>query len=48
MGRQSTFVEEIGLMSTTLDVDSIFRQAGPVLHQHGHEIQPACSTGSTL
>jgi starvation-inducible DNA-binding protein len=27
-------------MSTTLDVDSIIRQAGPVLHQHGHEIQP--------
>jgi starvation-inducible DNA-binding protein len=27
-------------MSTTLDVDSIIQQAGPVLHQHGHEIQP--------
>jgi len=27
-------------MSTTLDVDSIIRQAGPVLNQHGHEIQP--------
>jgi starvation-inducible DNA-binding protein len=27
-------------MSTTLDADSIIRQAGPVLHQHGHEIQP--------
>jgi len=27
-------------MSTTLDVDDIIRQAGPVLHQHGHEIQP--------
>jgi starvation-inducible DNA-binding protein len=27
-------------MSTTLDVDTILRQAGPVLHQHGHEIQP--------
>jgi starvation-inducible DNA-binding protein len=27
-------------MSTTLDVDSIIRQAGPVLHQHGQEIQP--------
>jgi starvation-inducible DNA-binding protein len=27
-------------MTTTLDVDSIIRQAGPVLHQHGHEIQP--------
>jgi len=27
-------------MSTTLDVDSIIRQAGPVLHQQGHEIQP--------
>jgi starvation-inducible DNA-binding protein len=27
-------------MSTTLDVDSIIRHAGPVLHQHGPEIQP--------
>jgi len=27
-------------MSTTLDVDNIIRHAGPVLHQHGHEIQP--------
>jgi len=27
-------------MSTTLDVDSIIRQAAPVLNQHGHEIQP--------
>jgi starvation-inducible DNA-binding protein len=27
-------------MSTTLDVDDIIRQAGPALHQHGHEIQP--------
>jgi starvation-inducible DNA-binding protein len=27
-------------MSTTLDVDSIIRNAGPVLHQQGHEIQP--------
>jgi starvation-inducible DNA-binding protein len=27
-------------MTTTLDVDDIIRQAGPVLHQHGHEIQP--------
>ena len=27
-------------MSTTLDVDNILRQAGPVLHQHGQEIQP--------
>jgi starvation-inducible DNA-binding protein len=27
-------------MSTTLDADTILRQAGPVLHQHGHEIQP--------
>jgi starvation-inducible DNA-binding protein len=27
-------------MGTTLDVDNIIRQAGPVLHQHGHEIQP--------
>jgi starvation-inducible DNA-binding protein len=27
-------------MSTTLDVDTIIRNAGPVLHQHGHEIQP--------
>ena len=27
-------------MSTALDVDTIIRQAGPVLHQHGHEIQP--------
>jgi starvation-inducible DNA-binding protein len=27
-------------MTTTLDVDNIIRQAGPVLHQHGHEIQP--------
>lgn len=27
-------------MSTTLDVDNILRHAGPVLHQHGHEIQP--------
>ena len=27
-------------MSTTLDVDTIIRQAGPVLHQHGQEIQP--------
>jgi hypothetical protein len=23
-----------------LDVDNILRHAGPVLHQHGHEIQP--------
>jgi starvation-inducible DNA-binding protein len=27
-------------MSTTLDVDAVLRQAGPVLHQQGHEIQP--------
>jgi len=27
-------------MTTTLDVDNIIRQAEPVLHQHGHEIQP--------
>jgi starvation-inducible DNA-binding protein len=27
-------------MTTTLDADNIIRQAGPVLHQHGHEIQP--------
>ena len=27
-------------MSTTLDVDTIIRHAGPVLHQQGHEIQP--------
>jgi starvation-inducible DNA-binding protein len=27
-------------MSTTLDVDTIIRNAGPVLHQQGHEIQP--------
>jgi starvation-inducible DNA-binding protein len=27
-------------MSTTLDVDSIIRNAGPVLHQQGHEVQP--------
>ena len=27
-------------MSTALDVDAIIRQAGPVLHQHGQEIQP--------
>jgi starvation-inducible DNA-binding protein len=27
-------------MTTTLDVDNIIRQAGPKLHQHGHEIQP--------
>ena len=27
-------------MSTTLDIDTIIRQAGPVLQQHGHEIQP--------
>jgi starvation-inducible DNA-binding protein len=27
-------------MSSTLDVDSIIRNAGPVLHQHGQEIQP--------
>lgn len=25
-------------MSTTLDIDSIIRQAGPVLHQQGHEM----------
>lgn len=25
-------------MSTTLDVDTIVRPAGPVLHQHGPEI----------
>ena len=33
-------VKETHQMSTTLDVDDIIRQAGPVLHQHGHEIQP--------
>jgi starvation-inducible DNA-binding protein len=27
-------------MSTTLDVDTIIRNAGPVVHQQGHEIQP--------
>jgi starvation-inducible DNA-binding protein len=27
-------------MSTALDVDTIIRQTGPVLHQNGHEIQP--------
>jgi starvation-inducible DNA-binding protein len=27
-------------MSTTLDVDTIIRQAGPVLHQDSHETQP--------
>jgi starvation-inducible DNA-binding protein len=27
-------------MSTTLDADSIIRNAGPVVHQQGHEIQP--------
>lgn len=27
-------------MTTTLNVDDIIRRAGPVLHQHGHEIQP--------
>jgi hypothetical protein len=27
-------------MSTTLDVDNIIRPTGPVLHQHGQEIQP--------
>jgi starvation-inducible DNA-binding protein len=27
-------------MSTTLDADTILQHAGPVLHQHGHEIQP--------
>jgi starvation-inducible DNA-binding protein len=27
-------------MTTTLDVDSIIRNAGPVLQQHSHEIQP--------
>ena len=27
-------------MSIALDVDDIIRRAGPVLHQHGHEIQP--------
>jgi starvation-inducible DNA-binding protein len=27
-------------MSTALDVDTIIRQAGPVLYQHGQEIQP--------
>jgi starvation-inducible DNA-binding protein len=27
-------------MTTTLDVDTIIRQAGPVLYQHGHEVQP--------
>ena len=27
-------------MTTTLDVDEILRQAAPLTHQHGHEIQP--------
>ncbi len=27
-------------MATTPDVDEILHQAAPVLHQHGHEIQP--------
>jgi starvation-inducible DNA-binding protein len=27
-------------MTTTMDVDDILRSASPVLHQHGHEIQP--------
>jgi starvation-inducible DNA-binding protein len=27
-------------MSAALDVDTIIRHAGPLLHQHGHEIQP--------
>jgi hypothetical protein len=27
-------------MSPTLDVNNITRHAGPVFHQHGHEIQP--------
>jgi hypothetical protein len=27
-------------MSTTLDVNNITRHAGPVFHQHGHEVQP--------
>jgi starvation-inducible DNA-binding protein len=36
----STLIEGAYHMSTTLDADTILRQAGPVLHQHGHEIQP--------